>query len=110
MVSLVMGVLPLPVLFMIAFAIALIINYPDLAEQRRAQHAGNVLSVSLIFAAGIFTGILSGTGMVEAMSRSLLTVLPDAMGPYLAGITALVSLPFTFSCPTTRSISACCRS
>ena len=52
MVSLVMGVLPLPVLFMIAFAIALIINYPDLAEQRRvAQHAGNVLSVvSLIFA------------------------------------------------------------
>ena len=36
MVSLVMGVLPLPVLFMIAFAIALIINYPDLAEQRAA--------------------------------------------------------------------------
>jgi CitMHS family citrate-Mg2+:H+ or citrate-Ca2+:H+ symporter len=99
MVSLVMGVLPLPVLFMIAFAIALVINYPDLAEQRRrvAQHAGNVLSVvSLIFAAGIFTGILSGTGMVEAMSRSLLAVIPDAMGPYLAGITALVSLPFTF--------------
>ena len=99
MVSLVMGVLPLPVLFMIAFAIALIINYPNLAEQRRrvAQHAGNVLSVvSLIFAAGIFTGILSGTGMVEAMSRSLLAVIPDALGPYLAGITALVSLPFTF--------------
>ncbi len=84
MVSLVMGVLPLPVLFMIAFAIALIINYPNLAEQRRrvAQHAGNVLSVvSLIFAAGIFTGILSGTGMVEAMSRSLLAVIPDALGP-----------------------------
>lgn len=99
MVSLVMNILPLPVLFMIAFAIALIINYPNLAEQRRrvAQHAGNVLSVvSLIFAAGIFTGILSGTGMVEAMSRSLLAVIPDAMGPYLAGITALVSLPFTF--------------
>ncbi|WP_447918268.1 CitMHS family transporter [Achromobacter aegrifaciens] len=99
MVSLVLGVLPLPVLFMIAFAIALVINYPDLAEQRRrvTQHAGNVLSVvSLIFAAGIFTGILSGTGMVEAMSRSLLAVIPDAMGPYLAGITALVSLPFTF--------------
>jgi len=56
-----------------------------------------VLSVvSLIFAAGIFTGILSGTGMVEAMSRSLLAVIPDALGPYLAGITALVSLPFTF--------------
>ena len=99
MVCLIVGVLPLPVLFMIAFALALVINYPDLAEQRRrmANHAGNVLAVvSLIFAAGIFTGILSGTGMVEAMSRSLLAVIPPAMGPYFAPITALVSMPFTF--------------
>lgn len=99
MISLVLGVLPLPVLFMIGFAVALLINYPDLAEQRRrvAHHAGNVLSVvALIFAAGIFTGILSGTGMVEAMSRSLLAIIPDAMGPYLAVITAVVSMPFTF--------------
>ena len=99
MVALVIGVLPLPVLFMIAFSIALLINYPDLAEQRRrlANHAGNVLAVvSLIFAAGIFTGILSGTGMVEAMSRSLLAVIPPAMGPYFAPITAVVSMPFTF--------------
>jgi len=99
MVCLVIGVLPLPVLFMIAFSIALLINYPDLAEQRRrlSNHAGNVLAVvSLIFAAGIFTGILSGTGMVEAMSRSLLAVIPPAMGPYFAPITALVSMPFTF--------------
>ena len=99
MVCLIVGVLPLPVLFMIAFALALVINYPDLAEQRRrmANHAGNVLAVvSLIFAAGIFTGILQGTGMVEAMSRSLLAVIPPAMGPYFAPITALVSMPFTF--------------
>jgi CitMHS family citrate-Mg2+:H+ or citrate-Ca2+:H+ symporter len=99
MVCLVVGVLPLPVLFMIAFSIALVINYPDLAEQRRrvANHAGNVLAVvSLIFAAGIFTGILSGTGMVEAMSRSLLAVIPPSMGPYFAPITAIVSMPFTF--------------
>lgn len=96
---LVWGVLPLPVLFMIAFAIALVVNYPDLAEQRRrvANHAGNVLAVvSLIFAAGIFTGILSSTGMVEAMSRGFLAVIPDACGPYLAGITAIASMPFTF--------------
>jgi CitMHS family citrate-Mg2+:H+ or citrate-Ca2+:H+ symporter len=61
------------------------------------NHAGNVLSVvSLIFAAGIFTGILSNTGMVEAMSRSFLAVIPDAWGPYLAVITGLASMPFTF--------------
>ncbi len=99
MAALVIGVLPMPVLFMIGFAIALVINYPELAEQRRrvVNHAGNVLSVvSLIFAAGIFTGILSNTGMVEAMSRSFLAVIPDAWGPYLAAITAVASMPFTF--------------
>ncbi len=99
MTALVMGVLPMPVLFMVGFAIALVINYPNLAEQRRrvVNHAGNVLSVvSLIFAAGIFTGILNNTGMVEAMSRSFLAVIPDAWGPYLAVITALASMPFTF--------------
>jgi CitMHS family citrate-Mg2+:H+ or citrate-Ca2+:H+ symporter len=99
MVCLIMGVLPLSVLFMIAFAIALVVNYPQVAEQRQriAAHAGNVIAVvSLIFAAGIFTGILSGTGMVEAMSQSLLAVIPPAAGPYLASITAIASMPFTF--------------
>ncbi|MFC3655020.1 CitMHS family transporter [Xanthomonas hyacinthi] len=99
MAALVIDVLPMPVLFMIGFALALLINYPDLAEQRRrlVNHAGNVLSVvSLIFAAGVFTGILSNTGMVEAMSRSFLAVIPDAWGPHLAAITAIASMPFTF--------------
>lgn len=96
---LVWGVLPLSVLMMLAFAIAMIVNYPGVAQQKEriAAHAGNVLSVvSLIFAAGIFTGILGGTGMVEAMSKEVVGVIPPALGPYMAPITALLSLPFTF--------------
>ncbi|MBZ9646087.1 CitMHS family transporter [Sphingobium sp. 3R8] len=96
---LVWGLLPLSVLMMIAFAIAMIVNYPGVAQQKEriAAHAGNVLSVvSLIFAAGIFTGILGGTGMVEAMSKEVVGVIPPALGPYMAPITALLSLPFTF--------------
>ncbi|MED5606544.1 CitMHS family transporter [Pseudomonas sp. JH-2] len=99
MATLIAGLLPMPVLFMIAFGIAMIVNYPCILEQKKriGAHAENVLAVvSLIFAAGVFTGILSGTGMVEAMSKSLLAVIPPALGPYLATITALVSLPFTF--------------
>ena len=97
--ALVAGMLPLPVLFMVAFAIALVINFPNVAEQREriAAHAKNVLAVvSLIFAAGIFTGILGGTGMLDAMAKSMLAIVPVSLGPYLAPITALASLPFTF--------------
>ncbi|HEY5777804.1 MAG TPA: CitMHS family transporter [Terrimicrobiaceae bacterium] len=99
MVGLFLGVLPLSVLFMIAAALALIINYPSLQEQRERieHHAGNILSVvSVILAAGVLTGILSGTKMVDAMANSVVALVPDAMGPYLAIITAVLSLPFTF--------------
>jgi CitMHS family citrate-Mg2+:H+ or citrate-Ca2+:H+ symporter len=99
MVGLLSGVLPLAVLFMIAAALALIINYPSLKEQgeRIHVHAGNILSVvSVIFAAGILTGILSGTKMVDAMANAVIALIPEAMGPYLAVITGVLSLPFTF--------------
>ncbi len=99
MVCLVLGVLPLPVLFMAGFSIAAVCNYPcvKLQRERVSEHARNALPVvAVIFAAGVFTGILSGSGMAEAMSGSFLAIIPDAWGPYLATITALASLPFTF--------------
>lgn len=97
--ALVMGLLPLPVLFMIATALALVLNYPSLAAQkaRIAAHAPNILPViALIFAAGIFTGILGGTGMTQAMAGSVTGLIPPVLGPYLAPITALLAMPFTF--------------
>ena len=99
LVLLVIGLMPIQILFMLAFAVAVMLNYPSLEEQkaRIGAYAGNVLAVtSLIFAAGVFTGILSGTGMVDAMAKSLLAVIPYSFGPYLAVFAALVSLPFTF--------------
>ena len=69
--ALIAAVLPLPVIFMIGFAVAMLLNYPTIDEQKAllSRHAGNVLAVvGLIFAAGIFTGILSGTKMVDAMA------------------------------------------
>lgn len=99
MICLVKGVLPMPILFMVALCIALVVNYKDIDMQKSlvAHHAGSALNVvGIIFAAGIFTGILSGTGMVDAMSKELVAIIPDSMGPYLAPITAIVSMPLTF--------------
>jgi CitMHS family citrate-Mg2+:H+ or citrate-Ca2+:H+ symporter len=56
--------LPAPLLFMVAFAIALPVNRRTVKAQREqmAAHAGNaVLVVSMILAAGVFTGILNGS-------------------------------------------------
>ena len=99
MVLLVMGLFPLQVLFMVASAIALMINYPSLQAQkeRLETHAVNIVPVvSLIFAAGIFVGILSGTKMVDAIAASVIAMVPDWMGPYMAVVTAILSIPFTF--------------
>jgi len=99
MTALVMELLPLAVLFMVAFSVGLVINYPHMADQRRriAAHAPTALNqIAIFLAAGILAGILSGTGMVNAMSASFLAALPDTWGPYMAPITALASIPGTF--------------
>lgn len=99
MVCLVMQLLPLPILFMVGFALALLINYPRMSDQRAriVAHSNNVISVvSIIFAAGIFTGILNGTGMVTAMSNSFVSSIPDSWGAYMSPIVAVASMPFTF--------------
>ncbi|RYL92680.1 CitMHS family transporter [Sporolactobacillus sp. THM19-2] len=99
LVCLIIELIPVPALFMLAFALAAMINYPNLKLQKeRVQaYAGNALAVvSMIFAAGIFTGVFTGTKMVDALAAVLIDHVPASLGPYWALITALISGPFTF--------------
>ncbi|RAS83737.1 CitMHS family transporter [Priestia endophytica] len=99
---LVSGKVELSVLFILAFCIALMVNYPNLEMQREriSAHASNVLAiVSMIFAAGVFTGILTGTKMVDEMAISLVSMIPDSMGAFIPVIVALTSGIFTFFMP-----------
>ncbi|MEI8048615.1 MAG: citrate:proton symporter [Bacteroidota bacterium] len=98
-VALVSGLFPIAITFMVGLALALILNFPNLDEQRKklAAHAGSALSVgSMVFAAGIFTGILSGTKMLDAMAQSFIYIIPDSWGPNMGVITAITSMPFTY--------------
>ncbi|MGJ7515173.1 CitMHS family transporter [Pseudomonas baetica] len=90
---------PLSYLFMVAACLALIVNFPSLKDQQDqlALHAPPILAVSsLIFAAGVFTGVLTGTGMANAVATGLLEIIPDSFGPFMAVLTALLSIPVTW--------------
>jgi len=98
MVALIVEVLPLALLFIVGTALALLINYGNEDQQARicANGANAMPVVAMVFAAGIFMGILSGTKMVDHMSAIIASSVPEAMGPHFPLITALLSLPGTF--------------
>ncbi|KRF60314.1 damage-inducible protein CinA [Bacillus sp. Soil768D1] len=99
MTTLIMDLLPAPVLFLIGFILALLINYPDLEKQKERilAHSGNALIVViLVFAAGVFAGILSGTKMVDAVATTLVSIIPESLGSFFPTIVAITSMPFTF--------------
>ncbi|MBL1219486.1 citrate transporter [Chryseobacterium sp. L7] len=99
LVVMILDVVPLGIAFMIAFCIASIINYPKLKDQQKiiSKHAGNALSVAgMIFGAGIFTGILNGSGIMQAMGNSMIEIVPKSWGGYLNIVTAAFSIPLTF--------------
>ncbi|MEU6659204.1 citrate:proton symporter [Streptomyces sp. NPDC046821] len=97
--AMIMEWLPIPVLFILGAALALTVNFPHMPDQkaRIAAHAENVLNVSgMVFAAAVFTGVLQGTGMVDHMAKWVVGGIPDWMGPHMALVTGVLSIPFTY--------------
>ncbi|WP_327734726.1 citrate:proton symporter [Streptomyces nojiriensis] len=97
--AMIMELLPIPVLFLLGAALALTVNFPHMPDQkaRIAAHADNVLNVAgMVFAAAVFTGVLTGTGMVKHMADWLVGAIPEGMGPHMALVTGLLSLPLTY--------------
>jgi len=96
-VALVQGkLIPLPVVFMLALVIALVVNYPEVKMQQErivAQGKSAVFMIAIIFAAGIFTGILSKSGMIKAMASTMVSFVPASLGGHLPVFTAITSMP-----------------
>ncbi|MFX0555895.1 CitMHS family transporter [Maribacter sp. CXY002] len=94
--TLISGVAPPHIIFLVAFAISLILNYPNPKQQSERINAHSkaaLLMASILFAAGCFTGILKGSGMIDAMAEGAVAFIPDYVGSHLAVITGLVSMP-----------------
>jgi citrate-Mg2+:H+ or citrate-Ca2+:H+ symporter, CitMHS family len=83
------------VLFMMASAIALTVNFTvDEQMTMLRDSAGDVLIPALAtFAAGAFTGILGASGMSKAIAASIISIIPESIGVHMAPIYAIIAAP-----------------
>lgn len=84
------------VVFMVFYVLATLINYPKVADSKARvdAHAKSCLMMcSVLFAAGCFTGIMKGTGMITAMANALTSIIPDTMGRFFPVITGVIGMP-----------------
>ena len=96
--ALVLGPLPPPVVFICAFAVALLVNHPRPGAQTEqlARHGSHAMSmVALILAAGVFAGVLRESGMLAAMGQSLVAALPSGAASHLPPMMAAAAMPLS---------------
>lgn len=84
------------VVFMVFYVLATVINYPDVkvSKARVDAHAKSCLMMcSVLFAAGCFTGIMKGTGMITEMAQALVSIIPASLGKFFPVIMGVIAMP-----------------
>jgi CitMHS family citrate-Mg2+:H+ or citrate-Ca2+:H+ symporter len=86
------------IVFMVATALALLINYPDAAAQRDRvdAHARAALTMAaILLAAGAFTGIMKGTTMLPAMAHAAVGATSPEVGRHIPAIVGVLAMPLS---------------
>jgi len=86
------------VMFMLGTVAALCLNYPsvDAQKARIDAHAKTALTMaSILFAAGVFTGIMQGTGMLKAMAQVAVAGIPAGHGQLIPAVVGFLSMPLS---------------
>ncbi len=94
----IVGLVDPVVMFMVGLVLALAINYPDVAMQKARvdAHAKSALMMaSILLAAGVFTGIMSGTKMLNAMAQAGVALVPADMAQHMPFALGLVAMPLS---------------
>ena len=90
--------IPPAVMFMIGLCIALLVNYPDVDMQRQrvdAHAKAALMMAGILLAAGVFTGVMQGTGMLKAMAQTAVAFVPSGMASHIPFGLGLVSMPLS---------------
>lgn len=89
---------PPALVFMVGLCIALLVNYPnvDMQRQRIDAHARAALMMAgILLAAGVFTGVMQGSGMLKAMAQTAVGFVPANMASHIPVVLGLVSMPLS---------------
>jgi len=97
-VTMVAGLAEPVVIFMLATAIVLVVNYPHAEEQRAridAHARAALLMAGILFAAGAFIGIMNGSGMIAALAHASVALVPSELGPRIPVLLGITSMPLS---------------
>ena len=97
-VSMIAGWVDAVVSFMVGTAIALLMNYPGVDDQAKRVNAHAkpaLMMASILMAAGVFVGIMKGSGMLTAMASAAVSAVPVEMGRHIPFLLGLVSTPLS---------------
>ncbi len=86
------------IVFMVGTCAALLINYPNVDTQRGridAHARAALLMASILLAAGVFTGIMQGSGMLKAMAVAAVEFVPSGAAKYMPIALGVVSMPLS---------------
>jgi CitMHS family citrate-Mg2+:H+ or citrate-Ca2+:H+ symporter len=84
------------IIFMLGSAIALVVNYRTVAacNERLEALAEDVLPTAIVtMGAGVFSGVLTGSGMATALANSIASIIPTGLGSHMAPIYAVIAAP-----------------
>lgn len=84
--------------FMAGLVLALWLNYPNLkmqAERIDAHARAALMMAAILFAAGSFTGIMKESGMLDAMTKAAIHVVPPHLSPHLPFVLGMLSMPLS---------------
>jgi CitMHS family citrate-Mg2+:H+ or citrate-Ca2+:H+ symporter len=92
------GKLEPAIAFMLGTAVALLFNFQTVREQAAAldRHAKAAVSMcAILCSAGVFMGILRGTGMLASMAQAAIAHIPAGFAPHIPFVLALLSMPLS---------------
>lgn len=96
LVFVILGTFPPEFCFIVALCVVLLINYKTPKERvaKIKAYAPEAISMAVILlAAGIYIGVLSGSGMLAEVANQIATLLPDVSLKHLHLIAAILGVP-----------------